>query len=701
MAGTSVNRRSTRAPVLQRDSRRSTTLLWTTFGVMGVLLVAYLVSLLLRPTGSDWTWLDGWSVCAVELVVSALCIGRGLVRRPGRVTAVVLGISLLMWTLGDMALTVESLGGASPPSPSVADIFYLVFYPFAYIAVVLFIRGEVRRFSTPNWLDGGIAGLGAAAVCAAFAFHSILHSTGGHLASTVTNLAYPIGDLLLLGLVVGGSALLSGRPKAPWVLLAGGLALNVIGDTSNLFQGSWGASRFGSIANATAWPFAIFIMAVAVWLRPRPSNLLVTQRASGFVLPSVAAGSALVVLLVGSVHTVSRVAIGLATATLVVVGIRLVLTVRTMRALSEERQRQSVTDDLTGLRNRRYLFHVLDSFFAESAATPDRNLAFLFVDLNHFKEINDSFGHPAGDELLRQLGIRLAGSLRNNDLLVRIGGDEFAVVLIDGDCDYATTVAQRLTASLEEPFALDVVNAKINASIGIAVAPTDATDSAGLVWCADVAMYRAKLGNTAYTNYEQKLDEERDRMRLLEELDDAITNDHLVLHYQPQLDLRSGEIVAVEALIRWAHPRLGLIAPIAFIPLAEDAGIMPAVTRWVLEEAVAQCAQWRSTGHNLTVSVNISPTNLLEAGFVDMVGALLDRHDVPASSLVLEITETTVIAEFDTSPARYRRAAGPGPRRFHRRLRGGRDVAVLPEQPGCRGAQARSDIHLGSRRWRH
>jgi diguanylate cyclase len=262
VAGTSVNRRSTRAPVLHQDSRPSTTLLWATFSVVGVLLVAYLVSLLLRPTGSNWTWLDGWSVCAVELGASALCIGRGLVRRPGRVAAVVLGISLLMWTLGDIALTVESLGGATPPAPSVADAFYLAFYPFAYVAVVLFIRGEVRRFSTPNWLDGGIAGLGAAAVCAAFAFHSILHSTGGHIAATVTDLAYPVGDLLLLGLVVGGSALLLGRPKAPWALLASGLALNVVGDTSNLYQASWGRRSSGASPTprrgpspSSSWPW--------------------------------------------------------------------------------------------------------------------------------------------------------------------------------------------------------------------------------------------------------------------------------------------------------------------------------------------------------------------------------------------------------------------------------------------------------------
>ena len=148
---------------------------------------------------------------------------------------------------------------------------------------------------------------------------------------------------------------------------------------------------------------------------------------------------------------------------------------------------------------------MLDSFFTENDDTlaAGRSLAFLFIDLNHFKEVNDSFGHPAGDELLRQVGARLSGSLRHTDLLVRIGGDEFAVVLVDGDAAYAKEVAQRVTDSLAEPFVLEVVSASISASIGIAMAPTDAAYSAGLVWCADVAMYRAKLGNIPYAIFER------------------------------------------------------------------------------------------------------------------------------------------------------------------------------------------------------
>jgi EAL domain-containing protein (putative c-di-GMP-specific phosphodiesterase class I) len=181
------------------------------------------------------------------------------------------------------------------------------------------------------------------------------------------------------------------------------------------------------------------------------------------------------------------------------------------------------------------------------------------------------------------------------------------------------------------------------------MAPADATDSAGLVWCADAAMYRAKQGSNSFTSYEQNLDDERDQMRMLEEMRAALDMHHLVLHYQPQLDLRTGQILAVEALVRWNHPRLGLLQPDKFLPLAEEAGLMREVTKWVLEEAARQCAVWRAGGRPLVVAVNVSPTNLLEPGFVEMVKNQLAINGLPAEALVLEITETCAISEFETA----------------------------------------------------
>jgi diguanylate cyclase (GGDEF)-like protein len=638
-----------RASTVPAQGMRSGKRVWAVYGCLGIFVAFYLVFVVVRRNSPYSPLVDGWLVDTMEVVAAGMCIAKGLVRRPGRAVALTLGFGLLAWALGDVALTIESLGGATPGVPSVADGFYLAFYPLTYVAVVLFMRGHIRRLTTPSWLDGAVAGLGAAAVLAAFAFPSLLRAAGGGSLSVATNLAYPVGDLLLLALVVGATALLPGQRKAPWLLIAGGIFLTVVGDTSNLFGSSAGV--WGGVADGIGWPTATLLISMSVWLRPRPSDPLVQQKPTGFVLPGLATVCGLTVLVVGTVFHPGRVAIGLATATLVVAGIRLALSVAGLRTLTQHRHRQSITDELTGLGNRRYLFQVLDAFFAEQAdpEMPSRQLAFLFIDLDRFKEINDSYGHPAGDELLRQLGPRLASALRSTDALVRIGGDEFAIIMMDADADGTVAMARRLTATLEQPFVLDVVSAQIGASIGIALAPSDAFDSAGLLWCADIAMYRAKSNGTPFALYEQDLDNIGHRWNLVEELRTALDGDELVLHYQPQLDLHSGEILTAEALVRWQHPRLGLIPPLNFLPLAEEAGLMNEMTAWVLSHALEQCAAWRTAGRRMAVAVNISATNLLDSSLTDLVSSLLKRHDLPPDCLVIELTETSVITDFERS----------------------------------------------------
>ena len=632
---------------VQRQNRRA----WTIYAVLGLILIGYLVSILVRGSNQQWTWLDGWSVVAFEAVASAVCIWRGVARRTGRLAVVLLGVSLLSWAVGDFFLTWESRGGATPPVPSTADAFYLFFYPLAYVAAVLMLQRGLGRLSRPNWLDGVVAGLGASALCATFAFHRILDLTGGSGLSAAVNLAYPIGDLLLLSLVIGGSVLLVGRWSLAWGLLGVGLAIIVCGDTFNIFQSTALASRFGADVDAVAWPTAILLISMSAWVTPRRGEPLRPERAAGMVMPGVASLCSLVILIVGTINHVSEVAIDLAIATLVVVGVRLAISARRLRILTEERHRQANTDELTGLGNRRQLTHVLETFFADQAAAPEvpRRLAFLFVDLNHFKEINDSFGHPAGDELLRQLGPRLVRAVGPNSSVVRLGGDELGVVLLDADEDAATAVAQRIVEELEAPFSLHRITANVGASIGVAMFPGDASDASTLMWCADVAMYRAKLGKIPFVFFDQDLDGDETQIRLVEDLTKAVHDGAFELHYQPQLDLRTGRVLAVEALIRWPHPEMGLVPPLKFLPLAEDAKLMGPLTAWVLNEAIGQCASWRMAGVDVAVSVNVSTTNLLEDGFTDLVKGLLARHKLPATNLVIEITESVIIDDFEKS----------------------------------------------------
>ncbi|MBV9820038.1 MAG: EAL domain-containing protein [Solirubrobacterales bacterium] len=627
----------------RRAEDRAPAFVWPVYGVLAALAVGYVG---VELAGVAWPWLTGWGVDGFEAVAGVMCLLRAVTQRRNRAVPVLLGAGLLSWAAGDTALTVLSLGGATPPSPSVADAFYLTFYPITYAALMLLLRRQVRRLSLASWLDGAVAGLGAGALFATFAFSTALHHADGNVAGVAVNLAYPIGDVLLLGLVVGGAAVVSGTRKLPWLLLSAGYALIAVGDLFNVI----GSTAFvGTVFNAVAWPLSILVVSIAVWVRTPPVRPALVPEPPGFMLPALAAAAALAILFVGSLHHVGRVSLALAGATLVVAGTRSALSLLGLRTLTEQRRREAITDQLTGLGNRRALVALLDAFIDEQA-DPDavaRSLAFLFVDLDRFKEVNDSFGHPIGDELLRQLGSRLQSSLRTSDLVVRLGGDEFAVALPDAGADYAATVAGRLTGRIEEPFVLDAIRVHIGASIGIAVLPDDAADADDLVRCADLAMYRAKTEGKRFAIYQEDLDGAANRMRLVQELRDAIERRDLQLHYQPQVDLTDGTVGSVEALVRWIHPRLGFVPPLEFIALAEEAGLMSALTTLVLDQALAQCAAWRTDGHRINVSVNISTSDLLDPGLPDRVAALLRRHALTPDALVVEITETTAIADFE------------------------------------------------------
>jgi diguanylate cyclase (GGDEF)-like protein len=647
----------TTLPLVRRNADASTRsraprLIWIVYGVMAALIVAYLVSLVVRNYGYS-TPIDGWGVDAFEFIASCLCIGLAFGKRRDRLIPLILGAALLSWTVGDTITTIQSFNGASPPDPSTADIFYLFFYPLAYIGLVQVMRREVKNLVPATWLDGAVAGLGAAAVCSVFIFQTaILHSLGQLMGNTMglaINLAFPVGDLLLLALVIGGTATFPGRPKAQWIVLAAACCTIAVGDSFNLLQATGYSSSVASISNGIAWPITILLVSGSMWLRNRPVNLLLVQRTPGFLLPGLAAAGALAVLLFGTETPVAKVAVGLAIATLVIAGVRAGMSAVRLRKLTDERQRQSVTDHLTDLGNRRRLFDLLDAYFADRAdpSTPDRPLAFLFIDLDHFKEINDSFGHSAGDALLRQLGPRLSSALRSSDALVRVGGDELGVIITEGETGYASAVAERLIAKLTEPFHLDSVTVRVSASIGIAIAPTDASDSAGLLRCADLAMYRAKISGAPFELYNREIDDEGSRLRLVDELRVAVEEGQFELYYQPQLDLRTGVVSTVEALLRWPHPRLGMVNPMDFLPLAEEVGLMRPLTAFVLDTALTQCASWRSAGRQLNVAINISITNLLDPTLIAQVKERLAYHQLPPSCLVLEITETTLITDFD------------------------------------------------------
>ncbi|MGB8877889.1 MAG: hypothetical protein WCD11_16315, partial [Solirubrobacteraceae bacterium] len=293
-------------PPHRRALDRTPVLVWPLYGLLSLLAAAYVVTQLLNL---NWDWVNGWGVDAFEIVVSGLCVLKAITIRRGRAIPALLGLGLFCWAAGDIVLTIQSLGGATPPSPSLADAFYVAFYPVTYAALMLLLRSQVKRFSLASWLDGAVAGFGAAALCATFAFKAVLHHAGGDAAGVAVNLVYPVGDVLLLGLVVGGAAIVSGRRRLPWLLLAVGYALNTVGDIFNVLNST---SFVGTAFNAIAWPLSILLVSVAVWIRtgaPRPTA---AEEPPGFMLPALAAGGALTILFIGSLNHVGRVSLGLA-----------------------------------------------------------------------------------------------------------------------------------------------------------------------------------------------------------------------------------------------------------------------------------------------------------------------------------------------------------------------------------------------------
>jgi diguanylate cyclase (GGDEF)-like protein len=316
-----------------------------------------------------------------------------------------------------------------------------------------------------------------------------------------------------------------------------------------------------------------------------------------------------------------------------------------VRSLHDTR-RLAVTDELTGLPNRRRVYEVLAE--VDERLAGGERVALLVLDLDRFKEINDSLGHAVGDALLREVGPRLRAHLRAGDVLGRMGGDEFVVVTSAADTDEAAALAARMRAELQRPFRVEGMVLSVDASTGIAVGPDQAGTAEELLQLADLAMYAAKQAGTGA----EVFDEERDgrgRRRLEEvaQLRRAIDEGELVLHYQPKLTFCTGQVESVEALVRWQHPERGLLYPDAFIELAESAGLMGQLTDAVLDEALKQCRLWAEQGIELSVAVNVSPSNLVDDAFPDMVAAMLVAHGVPARSLLLEVTESLLMEDRD------------------------------------------------------
>ncbi|MGY1592843.1 putative bifunctional diguanylate cyclase/phosphodiesterase [Geodermatophilus sp. SYSU D00708] len=528
------------------------------------------------------------------------------------------------------------------PRPSWADLGWMGLYPFAYVGLFLLLRARVRRLTSSMWLDGVVSGLTAAALGAALALGGLLRMAEGPPAAAVTAAAYPVADLLLLVLLAGALAVVGRGAGGVWWWLTGGMALFVVTDTVYAYEIVHDSFTPGSALDV-GWGLAFGCFGLAACYPPRRGATSRLEGLGALAVPGVCSLVALGLLFAGYSQANDRLAGVLALGAVLAALARTALTFRDVRALADSR-RQARTDDLTGLPNRRHVFEAMAGVEAHLAA--GGTTAVLVVDLDRFKEINDSLGHAVGDGLLREVGRRMSAQLRGGDLLARLGGDEFVVLADDLDDTGALALAARLCGALQQPIRLGGMALPVDASVGIAVGPQHSRSAEELLQMADLAMYCAKSTRSGAAVYdEERHGEGRHRLEAVEQLRRAISGGELVLHHQPKLTLATGRVDGVEALVRWQHPTRGLLHPDAFIDLAESAGLMSELTTTVVDLALAQRRAWADAGRELTVSVNVSPSDLVCERFPDAVARLLDRHGVPADALVLEVTESLLVQD--------------------------------------------------------
>ncbi len=499
----------------------------------------------------------------------------------------------------------------------------------------------MARFRVSTLLDGLIAGLAAAAVVATIVFGGIAAVSRQSTLVLVVTIAYPVADLLLVMLVVGFFAVSGWRPGRAWLTLGAGMLIQGFADAVYLLQ-----AAAGTYVEATwldwLWLVSFALNAAAAWQISREPKAP-TEDWRALATPATATLLAAGVLGSQSLSGEHRVAVVLALAAIGLATLRTSLTFREVRGLAEVR-RQALTDDLTGLPNRRSLNRAIDERMAEGVP-----FALMLIDLDGFKEINDTLGHSVGDTLLALVGRRFGDARRASDHLARLGGDEFAL-LAGGPLDKegAMTAARNILDSLTAPFPLDPVLVTMEASVGIAMFPAHGTSASQLLAYADVAMYNAKRGHVECVLYDPRFNAHSvDKLTAVGELRRGLARGELVVYYQPQVDLLTGELVGLEALARWAHPERGLLAPAEFLHLVEHTNAMRPFTDQLLSQVLSQLQQWSGGALSVPISVNIAAPSLVDVGFPSTVSTLLREHEVSARLLVIEVTENAVMADAD------------------------------------------------------
>jgi diguanylate cyclase (GGDEF)-like protein len=527
------------------------------------------------------------------------------------------------------------------PSPSPADAFYLAAYPLI-VAGALRLAHRRLRLDRAGYLDAAVIAGGLGLVWWLFAIEPLTDGAAMSVRQALA-IAYPAADILMVALaarlLIGAGA----RRTAVTVFVAG-LGTLIASDVASAFLWDHGVPE-GVIA--LGWMLTNVLWGTAAMVSPTDAGDDRVTSSPPYGRVAILVACALLIPVMIFVHGERAehdewFDIGIAAAGLVlVVAFRMAGFVVRLRRQATEMETLALRDELTGLANRRQFEHRL----AEAVATGNPQVAHL--DLAGFKAVNDRLGHAVGDQLLAAVAERFAASLRGSDMVARMGGDEFAVLLPDASDEVGDAVAVRLESALRAPIRVAGKELLVSAYIGVASA-AGATDPGELLRRADVAMYAAKVAGRHWLRYTADLDDRADESAQLgADIRRGLDTGQFKLVYQPIVTLPEGRTVAVETLVRWVHPKRGLVSPADFIPVAEENGLIVELGEWIMRAACRQAVWWKDTLGDrapLYVAVNVSARQLAEPDFARTVASILAWSGMPASMLTVEITETAVFA---------------------------------------------------------
>ena len=615
---------------------------------LGIGVLVYTVASFVVGTGRDAVFFTDYMYPALNLLAAGLIGVRAYRVSHDRMAWTLIAVGMAFSAMGDVVYTLWVPPGQSP---SIADPLYLIFYPLVYAGLLLLMRTRLKRVPVSVRLDPLVCGLAIAAAAVALAAGPIHTAVTRTPATVLVGLVYPWGDLVLLALAAGMLPILGWRHESRWGILVAGFMLFAITDTAYLFETASHSYHVGTLLDA-CWPASSFLIALASWA-PWSSVAPSPRRGLGSYAAPVTC--TVVALTVAVLVNDSRLATTLAALSLVAVAARFAVTFRDISILAES-HKHAMTDEVTALPNRRSLATALTEVSGMATVSlrsgpslvargPSRR-ALLLLDLCEFQEITDSVGHHFRDELLCHIASRLSGNVRREDLLARVGDDEFAILLAERtDLIAARAQAGRLLEALSEPIALDPMTVQVDARIAIALYPDHCDHPQELLTRAETAIPHAKSATGKIVVYDPTFELYRENdPNLIDELRTALHGgDELTCHYQPKINASDGSVHSVEALLRWHHPSRGLLLPEEFLPAAERAGLMRKVANRTVNLALEQIQSWREQGLTLTVAVNLSTTNLLDLDLVGTIEQLLRTHGLPADALIIEITESTLV----------------------------------------------------------